>query len=175
MFDDDVEDYFVERESEKETKETPSVPLEQERQQNSRVIDFGQPDLGSQEQPQSHETENHHSNRFMSVLIKMAIVAILVLGVWGYFRYFSPVVDSAVMDVYVENVQRRGVLFKTFEAQLTEKDQPVGVSIADETTFYALQEHQSSGQKIRVRYCKYVATLPWRGESEIVIVGIVER
>ena len=49
------------------------------------------------------------------------------------------------------------------------------IVIVDESIFLQLQSHQDSGKEIRVGYCRYSATLPWRGESEIVITEILSQ
>ncbi len=171
MFEDDVEDYYVDKDSEIPSASVQQPPEPQEPAPSSHVIDFGDP-KPKQQALQELMPANGGSRRFVSWIAKVAVVAVLVVGAWGYFRYFSPVVDRAVMDVHVENVQRRGVLFKTFEADLIYGNEVVKVSVVDETVFLKLQSFQSSEQKIRVGYCKYAATLPWRGESPIVVTDI---
>lgn len=178
MFEDDVEDYFVEQDS--PSPATNQVPSHEEQVSGGgRVIAFGETPKESVEAHESpEETQqpvSEHSKRKFSWIVKVALVAMLIGGIWGYFRYFSPVIDSAVMDVYVEDVHRRGVLFKTYEASLKEENRLVKVSIVDEATFLLLQSHQDSEKEIRVGYCRYSATLPWRGESEIVITKILSQ
>lgn len=173
MFEDDVEDYFVEHESETPSASTAPASVSQEQEQVARVIDFGGTEA---EEPEAQsQPADRSSNRFLSGLIKVAVVGLLISAGYCYFRYFSPIVDRAVMDVIVGDVQRRGVLFKTFEADLLEDGQMIKASVVNESVYIKLQSLQSSGQRIRVGYCKYSATLPWRGESEIVITDIVDR
>ena len=165
MFEDDVEDYFVEQDS--PSPATNQEPPHREQVSGSgRVIAFGEtPKEGveAHESPEEvHGPVSEHSKRKNSWIVKAALLVMLIGGIWGYFRYFSPVIDSAVMDVYVEDVHRRGVLFKTYEASLKEENQLVKVSIVDEATFLQLQSHQDSEKEIRVGYCRYSATLPWR-------------
>lgn len=179
MFEDDVEDYFVEQDSPSPaTNQAPSHE-EQEEMRGGRVIAFGEtPKEGVEAHESAEGTQqpvSEHSKRKFSWIVKVALVAMLIGGMWGYFRYFSPVIDSAVMDVYVDDVHRRGVLFKTYEASLKEENQLINVSIVDESIFLQLQSHQDSGKEIRVGYCRYSATLPWRGESEIVITEILSQ
>ena len=175
MFEDDVEDYFVEQGSDVDSSAVAPEVTSQEQSPGRRVIDFGGVDSCESESEQEPTAVPHRPNRFVPGLIKVVAVVLLIGAVCCYFRYFSPIVDSAVMDVTVGDVQRRGVLFKTFEADLLEDGQMIKASVTDESVYMKLQSLQSSGQKIRVGYCKYSATLPWRGESEIVITDIIDR
>ena len=178
MFEDDVEDYFVEQDTSSPAANHASAHREQV-SGGGRVIAFGEtPKEGVEAHESAEETQqpvSEHSKRKFSWIVKAALLVMLIGGIWGYFRYFSPVIDSAVMDVYVEDVHRRGVFFKTYEASLKEENQLVKVSIVDEATFLQLQSHQDSEKEIRVGYCRYSATLPWRGESEIVITKILSQ
>lgn len=169
MFKDDVEDYFVEQEPEVVPVSMQSEVNDSEQKQGSRTIAFAEVESVQSQDNASVSTKN------VRRLIKI-VAAIFISGaIICYFRYFSPIVDSAVLDGSVENVQRRGLLFKTFEAEIVDRGKIVPVSIVDESTFLKLQSHQSSGQIVRVGYCKYTATLPWRGESEIVVTDVVDR
>lgn len=169
MFKDDVEDYFVEQEPEVVPVSMQSEVNDSEQKQGSRTIAFAEVESVQSQDNASVSTKN------VRRLIKIVAAIFIIGAIICYFRYFSPIVDSAVLDGSVENVQRRGMLFKTFEAEIVDRGKIVPVSIVDESVFLKLQSHQSSGQIVRVGYCKYTATLPWRGESEIVVTDVVDR
>lgn len=173
MFKDDVEDYFVEQEPEEVPVSMQSEVNDSEQKQGSRTIAFAEVESVQSQDNASVSTKN--VRRFPSWIIKIVAAIFIIGAIICYFRYFSPIVDSAVLDGSVENVQRRGMLFKTFEAEIVDRGKIVPVSIVDESVFLKLQSHQSSGQIVRVNYCKYTATLPWRGESEIVVTDVVDR
>lgn len=172
LTDDDYEDYFVESD--------PGFPKMRTEVGGHRVIEFGDQPLRRDEPAEDRRgRQSGCMSRWMLVIV--AIVAIAAGGI-GYFRYLSPCVDDAVMDVYVTGVQRRGVVFKTMEADVVVADRlvdtayaythPVGVTVADDVTAHRLQSVQSTGLSVRIRYRQYSATLPWRGESKIVVTGI---
>lgn len=112
----------------------------------------------------------------------VAVILILIAGAIGYFRYLSPTVDDAVMDVSVVRVEKRGLVFKTYEAevvdpkrtadQTTPYSHPTSVTIDNESLARELQSQQADGQTVRLRYRTYSATLPWRGESKTVVYAI---
>ena len=178
LTDDDFEDYFVEPDPEPE-----SDPEPRQEAGGRRVIEFGEPSPREDGRRESHEDSHGRQSGCMSRwLLMIAAVVVVALGGIGYFRYLSPCVDDAVMDVYVTGVQRRGVVFKTMEADVVVADRlvdtvsaythPVGVTVADDMTAHRLQSVRSTGRAVRIRYRQYSATLPWRGESKIVVTGI---
>lgn len=103
---------------------------------------------------------------------------ILILLLFCYFRYFRPCVEEATQYGYVENIERDGLLFKTYEGILLPyKD------LMDTTRIYTrdfvftaepecaaqLRRMQYSNLPVRVIYRKYYGTLPWRGNSKIIV------
>lgn len=108
----------------------------------------------------------------------LALVAILAL----YFRYFSPYIEEATQYGYVENIEHRGTLFKTYEGVLLPyKELHDTTRVYDEDfVFTAKNEHVASDlarlQKgclpARVEYRRYHGTLPWRGEAKNIIVKV---
>lgn len=127
----------------------------------------------------------------------LAIVAIgVVLFVW--LRWFSPYVSEAMQYGYVESIEKRGTIFKTYEGTLIpykeklemDKEQSAGVtsvdsiaaqdstqlrgsfvfSVNDSKVATQLRRLQYANLPVRVEYRRYHGTLPWRGDSKIVII-----
>lgn len=110
----------------------------------------------------------------------VAAGAIVVVGVilFVYFRYFSPYVEEATQYGYVEHIERRGTLFKTYEGVLIPYKE-----IKDTTRVYkqdflfsaepkaavTLHQMQHANKPVRVTYKRYHASVPWRGDSEIIV------
>ena len=105
------------------------------------------------------------------------ILLFTALGIW----IFAPYVSDAVQYGYVEHIEKRGDMFKTWEGTLIPFK-----SIHDTTRVYegdfvfstddkigpALREFQNSGRPLRVEYRTYRFALPWRGDSKTVIVRV---
>lgn len=115
------------------------------------------------------------------VWLVLALVVVL-LCVGGYLRYFAPCVEEASQYGYVDQVEIRGTIFKTYEGVLIPYKE-----ITDTTRIYSrdfvfsatsrplfeqLQGMQRSGIPVRVEYKRYHATLPWRGASRIVVTRV---
>lgn len=110
------------------------------------------------------------------------IVVMIGLVVACWLRYFSPCVDDATQSGYVENIDKRGTVFKTYEGVLIPYKE-----MMDTTRIYSrdfiftakndsiaaiLKRAQFAGRPVRVGYRQYHATLPWRGASKTVVFAV---
>lgn len=110
-------------------------------------------------------------------IIGALVVIGLVIGCW--LRYFSPYVEDATQYGYVENIERRGTIFKTYEGTLIPYKELMDTtrvynrdfffSVEDKETAKKLKQAQYDAKPIRVTYKKYHATVPWRGASKIIV------
>lgn len=115
---------------------------------------------------------------------RWAVLAVVVvagcLAVW--LRYLSPCVDSAVQFGYVDHIERRGTVFKTYEGVLIPYKELMDTTrlyqrdfvftAADEKVATKLLAMQIGAKPVRVSYRRYHATLPWRGASKTVITAV---
>lgn len=112
-------------------------------------------------------------------------IIILVLGAIFYLRYLNPYVVDARTTGYVKSVEKRGIIFRTYEADVISEERLTDttrvysgnmmLTVPDESLARRLQELQGTGRKVTIVYEKYYGTLPWRGASTTVITGIIER
>lgn len=151
---------------------------------DGKVIDFT-PETGGSSEP-SHETggeePRHSRHRLRKVLIWTVVVAVIVLGGAFYLRYCSPYVVDATVDAYVVSVEKRGLVFKTWEAQVVETSavadtttvysHPLQFSIESDQIAHELQVFQGQRREVKITYEKFYATLPWRGASKWVITDV---
>ncbi|MCM1320391.1 MAG: hypothetical protein NC217_08460 [Muribaculaceae bacterium] len=105
------------------------------------------------------------------------VLALGLLAVW----LCSPYVQDAVQYGYVDHVEERGNLFKTYEGNLIpyksmhdttrmlEKDFIFSTSSKLGRT---LRSYQNSGRPLRVEYRTYRYAMPWRGDSRTVIIRV---
>lgn len=148
-----------------------------------RTIDFtadgtDHDTTGSSENP---EPKKRHS-RFHKVIGWTIAIAVIVLGVAFYLRYCSPYAVDAVERVYVVNVDKRGLVFKTYEAQVLPLNsladtssvysQPEQFTVASPELALKLQQLQGTRTPVVLHYEKFYATLPWRGASKFVITSV---
>lgn len=163
---DDSKDYF----------DGPDLP-EQKKEPKPPVYTPDDPRYWEQD-----ESEFEHlrpGRRYMLwVWVAAAGVALgLILTV--YFRWFSPYVEGATQYGYVESVERRGTIFDTYEGvllpykDLMDTTRRYGgdfvFTCADGDVAVKLRRMQYANLPVRVVYRRYHATLPWRGDSRIIV------
>lgn len=109
-----------------------------------------------------------------------AATFLLILGFIAYWL-LTPYVDDAVQYGYIDHIEKRGDIFKTFEGNMLPYK-----SLHDTTRTYegdfifstsnkigeALFMFQKSGRPLRVEYRTYRYAMPWRGDSRTVIVRV---
>lgn len=117
--------------------------------------------------------------RFM-ILCGAGLAAVLLIWIGGVI-VLGPAVDDAVQYGYVDHVERRGAIFKTYEGNLlpyknlhdtTRRYTGDFVFSANQSLGQTLRGLQNSGRPLRVEYRTYRYAMPWRGESKTVIVRI---
>ncbi len=108
----------------------------------------------------------------------------IILGaLYGvYVWFFTPYIEQSVQYGYVEKIERRGHVFKTFEGvfmpykSLADTIEPYSgdilFSTADDHLAAELRRLQLSNIPARIEYSTYSGTLPWRGDSKVVITAV---
>ena len=112
-------------------------------------------------------------------LVAALVVIGLIIGCW--IRYFSPYVEDATQYGYVENIEKRGTIFKTYEGTLIPYRELMDTtrvysrdfifSVEDNKTATTLKEALYNAKPVRIGYKKYHATVPWRGANKIVVTS----
>lgn len=108
------------------------------------------------------------------------VVVVVGLGIACWLRYFNPYIEDATQFGYVEHIEKRGTLFKTYEGVLIPYKELMDTtriysrdfvfSVKDKKTASTLKQAQLNARPVRVDYKKYHAKLPWRGSSTILVV-----
>lgn len=98
-----------------------------------------------------------------------------------YVRWFTPYSTLETQYGYVEQISRRGDLFKTFEGVIipykaindtvTPYSGDIVFSTNSDPVAATLLRLQRANLPVRVELARYHASLPWRGESRIVVVA----
>lgn len=112
------------------------------------------------------------------------LVALVIIGliVGLYIRYFSPYITEATQYGYIDSIEKRGSLFKTYEGVLIPYkelmdttriyDRNFVFSAADSHVAAQIKGYLKSGRPLKLEYKQYHATLPWRGASRIVVTAV---
>jgi len=120
--------------------------------------------------------------RLVAWIVAIALL-LLALGMW--LRYLNPYATDSVIDCYVVGVERRGVIFKTTEADIISEasltdtarvyTRDLSVTVPSDALAAELRRLQGTGRKVRLVTERYHGMLPWRGGSTIVATGLHEE
>lgn len=138
-----------------------------------------EPEYWEQEETEWDHLKRHTRIPFWVWIVCGLIVVGLVVGCW--IRFFSPYVEDATQYGYVEHIEKRGMIFKTYEGTLIPYKELMDTtriynrdfvfSVGDQKTASTLKQAMLDAKPIRVGYKKYYATVPWRGASKIVVTS----
>ncbi len=122
------------------------------------------------------------SHAFRKFLIWLTVIAAIALTAVIYIRYFNPYVTDAKVTGYITNIERRGIIFKTYEGEMISQQKLTDpnhiysrdffFTVPNDSLAKSLQEYQGSGRQVTLTYDRYWGVLPWRGGSTIVITAI---
>lgn len=203
FLDDDYPDYFLDDDSEprsdatQERKESDASPRPTESGRSDRQVRPGETISFAENIPQRRsdtlaEADRHDDGCLLTGRGRRSLgcgcfIVLVIASVIAYFRYLSPCVDDAVMEVCVTHIEKRGVLFKTYEAEIVVPEssaggshdatpyiRPSAITVSDPAVAERLSALQATGQPVRLRYRRYYGTLPWRGESKTVVTGFAD-
>ncbi|MCM1440400.1 MAG: hypothetical protein NC131_14525 [Roseburia sp.] len=127
------------------------------------------------------QPRRHHRARHMLIII--ILIALIVGGLAFYLTFISPYATDSRVSGYVTNIEKRGFVFKTFEGEMVTESAladtshiynlPLAFSVKSDSIASILQSYQGTGRPLTVVIERYNATLPWRGSSKNVVVGVV--
>lgn len=154
--------------------EQPETPQEEEKKPHYSPDD---PAYWEQEESEwDHLKPRTRIPFWVWLLCGLAVVG-LVVGCW--IRFFSAYVEDATQYGYVENIEKRGMIFKTYEGTLIPYRELMDTtriynrdfvfSVDDQKTATKIKQAMYGSKPVRVTYKKYYATVPWRGANKIVV------
>lgn len=107
---------------------------------------------------------------------------IAALAVAFYLRYCTPYVEEAQARGFITNVEKRGLIFKTFEGEMvlpssvadTSRvyDRRFEFSIPSDTLARRMQSLAGTYTPVVVTYQKYYGMLPWRGATNVSVTAV---
>lgn len=118
--------------------------------------------------------------RKFTIIASIVIIGGLLLFFW--VRFYFPFGDDSVKDGYLNKIEHKGYLFKTWEGTLIQgglKSTAPGAmqsptfefSVAEERIAKQLQ--MNSGKYFVLHYKEYFGALPWRGHSKYIVDSIM--
>lgn len=118
-------------------------------------------------------------NGIRKFLWRIFMVAIIVSSFLVYWNYFN-VKSDGTRTVYLVKISHKGDLFKTYEGEaLVSIGASPQTSITADKFIYSVTSKalydsltKYEGQKMTLKYLQYRNTLPWRGDSDYIVVGM---
>ena len=171
--------FFGQDEDKEKSDYFDSVPQENEVKEEPKKPDYKPDDPAYWEEEESEFEHLRPRSRFKLWLwVTVCVVGCgLILALW--LRFFSPYVEDATQFGYVENIERRGTFFKTYEGTLIPYKELMDTtriysrdfifSVENEDAAKTLKQAQYNATPVRVNYKRYHASVPWRGASKIVV------
>lgn len=177
ILDDDHEDNFL------NSEHVEAAGREEDRRREQPDTDYiSFTDSG--QQPDGPSDNRRRRRRRTLALVGLIVTAII--GGALYIRYGNPYVTDAQATGVIADVERRGVIFKTYECRLITADTLAAddsgayrgdlcFSIEGDSLADRLQKYQLDRHPVVVTYKKYMGVLPWRGSSTAVITAVRPR
>lgn len=109
-----------------------------------------------------------------------SVISLLLLLLFVWIWFLRPYADNAVTYGYIQNMERRGSIIKTFEGsmipykKLGDPDplyfKEVRFSVDSDSLAAVMKRMMLGCVPVRVEYEVYHAPLPWKGEEKMIII-----
>lgn len=150
--------------------------------QQSQPSAAQEPQPQPQPQPEPLKPVKRKRGRFKRFMMWFVGILLVVLGVTVYIRYFVPYAEESKTRGLITSVEKRGLIFKTFEGDMISE-----VQMADTTRTYArdysfsipndslgrvVQSYQATGKPVVLTTKRYYGNVPWRGATNVIVTDI---
>lgn len=135
-----------------------------------------------EEKQEKEDTINLRSVRRRKIYAWIITIFVFVFALWVYFRYYNPYVTDAQETGYIMKIEKRGLLFKTYEGEMISVtsledsartyQRDFVFSFENDSIAKLAMDLQGNGEKVKLRYKSYNGLLPWRGASKNIITAI---
>lgn len=172
--------FYEEDNSKSDYFDGPDVPDKPKEEPRRPDPDPDDPEYWYQDEPEWEHLKFGNKKRvwLWTALCGVAIGLIIAL----YIIFFSPAVTDASVCGYVEQIETRGMAFKTFEGILLpykELKDTTRVykhdflfSVRDPKVAANLRRMQYANRPVRIEYRRYRSLLPWRGEQKVLVTAV---
>ena len=124
-------------------------------------------------------------DRYRDMAMAIVAASVVLLGVLVWWTFYHPVVSEAHATGRLMKVECRGIVFKTFEAEMVSeeyitdtikrKENDFAFSVESDSLSYRMMMLQNHGKKLTVVYKRYILPLPWRGSEKCVATDVIEE
>lgn len=124
-------------------------------------------------------------SRKAKIITITSSIAVVALALFIFFRFFF-VYSTGVNAGDLNFFQKEGVIFKTYEGKIIQSgiksdgksteglhSNEWKFSVTDEAIADKLM--RCSGKHVELRWKRYIGTLPWRGNSQYIVVELLSE
>jgi hypothetical protein len=102
---------------------------------------------------------------FITIFIIVFLLSILI-----YFHFLSPY-QIGIKSGILKDIVNRGYIFKTYEGELQTSTDTLNFSVDKSSLADSLMHYQ--GKYITIQYEQFKGSLPWRGESKMIVTTLL--
>jgi hypothetical protein len=163
-------------------EDTPEVEPEKQKAPKPPVYSPDDPRYWEQPEDEFEHLKPDSRSTRMILVWALLVAAVAALVTAGYLYIFSPSVTGATQYGYVECIDHRGMLFKTYEGVILPYKSLMDTVRPYEGDFYfstrnttlatKLKRMQFANRPVRVEYEVYRSVMPWRGDQRILITRV---
>lgn len=180
-FDFDTKPDNFTRDEEKLIKEEEKVMVDGVNADGRPTISFNR-DEGNPTETPPQKPPRHKSSRARVILWWTICIVTVVLVAAFWIRYFNPYSVGAQERGYVNHLECRGFIFKTWEGDLLVSNaladsirpymRDFDFSVENNSVADDLMRYKHSAQEVVVTFKRYLGILPWRGEHKYIITSV---
>jgi hypothetical protein len=117
--------------------------------------------------------------KILSIAILAVVLVLAIVFWWRYYFVFGEGVKAGNLNFFV----KKGYVFKTYEGRLIQdgfKSATPGAIQSNEFEFSVTSDsvaailERNSGKLVELRYKEYLHKLPWRGNSNFVVIEVLK-
>lgn len=132
--------------------------------------------------PPVQKLEPKSASGFKKFVRWFFLIILVITSLFCYWKYFYTYSDG-YRNGLLQKMSHKGNIFKTYEGELVLSSvaSTTNVALASEKFFFSVANDSIAkslqnfeGKKVKVHYMQKNGTLPWRGDSEYIVDGVVE-
>jgi len=118
---------------------------------------------------------------FKRFLRWFTFLLLLVLGLLFYWKYYYNYGDNGTRTGLLQKFSHKGNIFKTYEGELvlSSVSSTNNVALASEKFLFSVTSDSIArilesldGKRVKIKYIEKNGTLPWRGDSKYIAIGV---
>ncbi len=169
------------RDEEAITRDEDKVMVDGVNSDGRPTISFNRDEGNPTESPSQKPPRRRRSRGRVILWWTICIVTVVLVAAF-WIRYFNPYSVGAQERGFINSLECRGFIFKTWEGDLivtnalSDSIRPYmrdfDFSVEKSRVADELMRYKNSAQEVVVTYKRYLGTIPWRGEHKYIVTSV---